>query len=528
MRTMLRPLCVLALVAGICPAQLPTPATRPEATDYAATSAAADVQHFVDTLVSLPHGNRLAVEVAGKTHEGRAQLLVKASLPPVAGERRLRALVIGCIHAGEVEGKEASQMLLREIAAGQHEDLLRCCDVWFLPIYNVDGNEKTGPRNRPGQNGPQETGQRSNAQGLDLNRDFVKADAPETRTLLGLFTRLDPHLFVDLHTTNGSYHGYHLTYSPSLSPNVDPTLTQLTRTLLDGATAALLPQGYRTFDYGNFETRDWEGNGAPESKPGQRGWYTYDHRARYGVNYFGLRNRLAVLGEAYSYDDFETRTAATRAFTLALLQQAAAHREAVLAACAAADARLEQAQQPTWFGFQTGFSPPEFLDVLNCAVERIPGANGLPDRFARTGEVVPERMPVHRVFRARMQRVLPDAWAILTPSPQTVAALELHGIRAEVAGDGATKRCERFTVDQKRKPKRPYQGHQELQLTGRWEAPQPTLLPPGTLLVNARQPLARLAATLLEPESEDSLSTWNFLEATTTDSYPVLRIVGER
>ena len=531
---MLRPLCVWALGAlGLLPALRcqdppaapPTPATRPEASSYAETSSAADVQRFLDAAMKLPHGDRLTVEVAGKSHEGRAQLLVKVALPTPSPTPRLRALVIGNIHAGEVEGKEALQVLVREFASGHHEDLLQHFDLWLLPVYNIDGNEKVGKQNRPGQNGPAETGQRPNAQGFDLNRDFVKAEAPETRTLLALFQRFDPHLFLDLHTTNGSYHGYHLTYAPSLSPNVDRQVATLSRTILDDVTAAMRTKdALATFDYGNFETRDWDGSGAPESTPGVRGWYTYDHRPRYGVNYFGLRNRIGILSEAYSYSDFASRIAATRAFVLRILEVMAARAAEVRTVCSGADERLQRPDAPTWFGFDTTFGDPESMPVLVGEVDKVDGTDGGTARFVRKGDGNPETMPVARSFRARQQRRLPEAWAILEPSPDVLAALRRHGITFAAVEAAQTVNAQRFTVTAKKKPKRPYQGHQELVLAGSWEMPVVTTLPLGTVLVSSRQPLARLAAQLLEPESEDSLSTWNYFEAQTGDSFPVLRI----
>ena len=500
------------------------PRTVPEASDFTATSRAADVAAFVAACGKLPHGDRLTVRTAGTSHEGRGQLLVRIAATTAPAAERVRVLVIGNIHAGEVEGKEALQQLLREFALGEHGELLARGEFWFLPIYNIDGNEAQGPKNRVGQNGPDVVGVRANALGLDLNRDFIKAEAPETRTLLQLFTELDPHLFVDLHTTNGSYHGYHLTYAPSLSPNVDAEVARLTRTLLDDATSTMQKEhGFATFDYGNFETRDWDGSGAPESSPGVRGWYTYDHRPRYGVNYFGLRNRLAVLSEAYSYDDFKTRIAATRAFVLTLLRRTTARADEVLATARAADARLV-AGVPTTFGHDTTFASPESLPVLVGTVDKHEGDAGRPLRYARSGTATPETMPVVRAFQARATLPLPAAWAVLEPSPAVIEKLQQHGITFTTVDAPRTVTAERFAVTAKKKPKRPYQGHQELVLAGTWQPAAPHELPAGSLLVPARQRLARLAATLLEPQSEDSLSSWNYFEKTTGDHYPVLRV----
>ncbi len=515
-------LSLLPLLGAAAAAQVPSPATVPEASGFTATSSAADVARFLAACRELPHGDRLTVRVAGTSEQGRDLLVVKLAVPD-APAPELRALVIGNIHAGEVEGKEALQQLAREVASGEHRELLEQCETWLLPIYNVDGNEAVGPGNRPGQNGPALTGQRANGKGLDLNRDFVKVDAAETRVLLQLFREVDPHLFLDLHTTNGSYHGYHLTYSPCLSPNVDPAVGTLSRALLDAATAAMRERGFATFDYGNFETRDWDGGGAPESAAGVRGWYSYDHRARYGVNYFGLRNRIAVLSEAYSYDDFRTRVAATHRFVLSVLHALAARGAEVLATAAAADARVRT--DAVEFGFATTFAPAERLPVLVGEVERVDGDGDRQVRFVRKGEAVAETMPVARAFVATAARPLPDAWAVLAPSAAALDRLGCHGVEHEVLDAPRTVRAERFAVTAKKKPKRPYQGHQELVLAGTWQQPADVELPAGTVLVSARQRLARLAATLLEAESEDSLSSWNFFEAATGQHYPVLRVV---
>ncbi|MGC6488248.1 MAG: M14 family zinc carboxypeptidase, partial [Planctomycetota bacterium] len=413
---------------------------------------------------------------------------------------------------------------LREIALGEHEALLQRCTIWFVPIYNVDGNEAVKVGNRRGQNGPDAVGQRPNGMGLDLNRDFVKADAPETRALLALFDEVDPHLFVDLHTTNGSHHGYHLTYAPSLNPNVDHGVDRCTRAMLERVRARLQGQGGETFDYGNFETRDWDGGGAPSSRGGARGWYTYDSRARYGINYFGLRNRLSVLSEAYSYADFETRIRATKAFVLALLGDLVANERDARAAMAAADAAVTAADAPVWFGTQTSFAPAESLPVLVGAVERAGGEGDRPLRYVRVDQSEPEVMPVVRRFRSARRRRLPEAWVVLSPSEAVAERLRLHGVQFQQLDAAATMDARAFRVDKKRKPKRPYQGHQALVLEGAWQEVAPRLVPAGALIVRADQRLARVAATLLEPLSEDGLSTWNFFEDQTGETYPVLRI----
>jgi hypothetical protein len=283
-------------------------------------------------------------------------------------------------------------------------------------------------------------------------------------------------------------------------------------------------QGFATFDYGNFESRDLARAGLPAAKAGTRGWFTYDHRARYGINYFGLRNRLAILSEAYSYADFATRIAATRAFVLALLEQLAVDAVRVRAATTAADARIVDATTTVWFGFDTTYGTCEPESVLVGEADRVDADGARPLRFVRKPGNTPTTMPVCRSFRARQQRALPAAWAIPEPTPEVVQRLEWHGIAFERLTAPRTIRAERFRIDHRRKPKMPYQGHHELVLLGGFEAPADISLPVGALWIPTHQRLARLAATLLEPESEDSLSTWNYFEASSAAHFPVLRV----
>src|SRR5690606_13622581 len=175
---------------------------------------------------------------------------------------------------------------------------------------NADGNEAFGPatRNRPGQNGPDVVGLRPNGQGFDLNRDYIKQDAPETRASLAFITAWDPDAWMDLHTTNGSYHGYALTWSPGLNPNRTPANAWVQDTVLEQVRARLRREGVATYPYGNFMDQ------TPDSLA--KGWITYESGPRFGSNLMGM-SRLSILSEAYSNDPFATRIASTRAFVVA-------------------------------------------------------------------------------------------------------------------------------------------------------------------------------------------------------------------
>ena len=517
----------LPFVPARATAQLPeeVPYTVPEATAWRRTSTCEEVRSFLTELGRLPHADRLVVASMGTSHEGRDLpiVLTGVSRPEaaLAGDR-VRVLVNANIHGGEVEGKEAVLILLREIAGGRHAALLERVAVVFVPVYNADGNDRIARENRVSQNGPDGgVGQRANAQGLDLNRDFVKAESPECRALLALLTRWDPHVFLDLHTTNGSRHGYHLTYAPSLSTGIDPALDAFGRDELLPAvrTAMLDGAGFRVFDYGNF------------TRGGVRQWVTYDHRPRFGTNYVGLRNRIGLLSEAYSYLPFRERVEVTRSFVLEVLRAVAERSGRLRSACAAADARVE-AGAGVELGLDGVLAEGSAGPVLVGSVREVE-LEGLGVRRVAEPAWHPEEMVVRDRFAASTTRSLPVAWAIPEPDDGLRETLRHHGLWLVELTAPATARVEAFAPTVVRRARREFQGHHEITLEGGWSAEDRTL-PVGTLVVSARQPLGRLAAWLLEPESADSLSTWNLMEGGTRAAegaergcYPVLRVLEE-
>src|SRR5687768_13374677 len=208
--------------------------TRAETSNYEETSTYADVTRVIDGLAAT--SPLIHTESFGKTEEGRDLPLLVISDPkvrtPEAARKLGRPLVFvqANIHAGEVEGKEAVLMLARRLVSGDLRPLTRQLVILIAPDYNADGNEKVNVMNRAAQNGPiAGVGTRENSNGLDLNRDYMKLDSAEARSLVGAFNKWDPHVIVDLHTTNGSYHANHLTFSPTLNPNADARLIEFTR-----------------------------------------------------------------------------------------------------------------------------------------------------------------------------------------------------------------------------------------------------------------------------------------------------------
>ena len=250
--------------------------TTPEATAFKSTSTYDDVVRFMKAVDDA--SPVIYSTTYGTTSEGRAMPMAvvgtglkDGSAASVKATGKLRVHIQGNIHAGEVEGKESALVLLREFAAGQHADWLQSTVFLITPIFNADGNEKFALTNRPRQNGPiNGMGTRQNAQGLNINRDFMKLDTPEGRAFAKLWVDYDPHVGIDLHTSNGSNHGYFLTYSPPLNPNTSDLIMKIQRDEWFPfiTTNIKAKHGWDTFYYGNAGNPN--GRGGRGRGPGAR------------------------------------------------------------------------------------------------------------------------------------------------------------------------------------------------------------------------------------------------------------------
>ena len=524
--------------AGPAPAALPK--TRAESSGYTETSHYMDVIAFLDSLQKLKVP--MYRTVLGTSTEGREIPVVILSRPQVRSAAEAKALhrpivwVQGNIHSNEVEGKEALQALIRDLATHAGPNVLDSIVLIAVPIYNPDGNEKFAVQavNRPEQNGPEMIGEGTNGQGLNLNRDYMKQEAPETRAEFALFDSWGADVFMDLHTTDGSFHGYALTYAPSLSPDAFFTAPYTRDSVLPWLRAVMKSRhGYLTYDYGNFST---EYNGDRLTDTIKAGWFTYDARPRFGTNYFGVAGRVTVLAEGYSHDPFDVRVSSMYAFVSEVLSYVGAHGAQITALSRRADSTV------TAWGANPASAPPI---ALRSALARSPVDDtviaedlvatgdssltqpGVPRGLKRTGHYRAQVMPVWVAFKPVATNTLPYAYAVPAADTAVVRVLRGHGIRIEPLPQRWVTVVQRYLVDSVRHAERPFQGHHETTIHGRWTEALDTL-PAGTVLVETAQPLGLVAFYLLEPEADDGLVDWNFFDAWLAPGkpYPVARIPG--
>jgi hypothetical protein len=494
--------------------------TRPERTGFTETSTYEDVVRFMEAVAKVsPH---VHLGTFGRTTEGRALPLAVVGAPAATPEAvratgKLRVHIQGNIHGGEVEGKESAQMLLRDLAQGQHAEWLQSMVLIIAPIYNADGNERFGLRNRGPQHGPiGGMGQRPNAQGFDLNRDHMKLDSPEARAFARLMTEYDPHVSMDLHTTNGTRHAYHITYAPPLNPATDPAIIELLR-------GDWLPSVTKTikskYDWDYYYYGNLSGGGG---RGGERAWRTFDHRPRFNNNYIGLRNRFAILSEAYSYASFQDRIVATSRFIEEVVAYAHANAAKIRQVVEAADAKRLAG---TELSLRAEMHHTGTIEILMGETRDDPHpVTGHTMQLRVDGVRNPEQVADYSTFRSTESTRVPSFYYIPTTLAVPLERLAAHGVTMTALLEAEVVQVEEFRIESSTAAERPFQGRHERTLTGAWVAAERTL-PAGTLRIDMTQPLARLAFYLVEPRSDDGLVNWALMDDALQDAkvYPIVR-----
>jgi hypothetical protein len=508
------------------------PLTVVEATDYTRTSIYPEVLDFLYQIEKT--SSLVAIVPLTTSAEGRMVPLVILSKERIRTPNELRAtgkpavLVMANIHAGEVEGKEACQMLIREVGSGRLAGLLEHQVILVIPIFNADGNDKLG-RNRDDK-GPELAGVRYNGQNLDLNRDYTKLESPEVTALVRVFNTWDPVLVVDMHTTNGSYHREPVSYTTCANANGPKALADYMWTKLFPTVAAHLKRtaGFDSVPYGEFV------EGANPSK----GWINEAIDPRYGTNYVGLRNRLSILDENYSHADFKTRVLASFAFIRGVLEFTDANAGEIAALVKRADSATATAYFKEPFVAEATLERLWDVTVKGWEFTTEPVTPEEKARHPWEGDlrVIPSDVPrdytVPYLALAVAKRTVPMplGYIVLPGQEEVVGKLQAQGIVLERLVDGCRIPAERFVFEKVEPAKTIFQGHVQLTLSGHYEKVDAEA-PTGSVFVDMRQPLARLVPVLLEPQSPDSLAVWGFFNRVIVRQwsnepapYPVLRV----
>ena len=498
---------VLAMAGQLGAQDLKSLQTVAESSGFKATSTSQQVEEFIKICTSADH---VSSHIFGKTVQGRDMICVSVSKTPwnpleksepPAGKNVV--LLLGNIHSGECAGKEALLQMLRELALDPNSAWLEKNILLFVPNYSADSNDQMGDENRPGQIGPENgMGRRANLQRLDLNRDFMKLESPEARALVSLIDRNDPYVFVDCHTTNGSKHRYQLTYDIPHNPAApQPVREYLRSKMMPEITSTLEQKGTSTFYYGNF------------NKDHDR-WTTFGYEPRYSTEYVGMRGRLGILSEAYSYISYQERIEATHQFVSAILDFATEESGAIRELVETSEKLLieKAAREPR------GVEVPLAAEVV--AFDEKLKLKGFKDEQPHDYEC-----EFVGKYVASKKTTLPFAWLLPQGHPRLIDRLMRHGITVERLTDNAEFEVLRDRIVNVVKKDKPFQKHKQARVDTEREKSTENFRQ-GTFVVRSAQPLAMLAAWLLEPESTDGFVTWNFMDEfiDAGEIYPVSRI----
>ena len=467
-----------------------------EATGFDRTPSYAETRAWLERLVAA--SPLLRLEVFGHSAQGRELYAIRASKPG-SGAKPLLFVQAG-IHSGEIDGKDAGMMLLRDIALRGKDRLLDHADLVFVPIFNVDGHERTSPYNRPNQRGPVNQGWRTTAQNLNLNRDYLKADTPEMRAMRPYLNRIDPTLILDLHVSDGVDYQYDITYtfpgwagSPSHSPAIGRWLDNHYRPAIAAALAAAghIPGLY-------VEPKD--------ARNPEKGSLLSPDMPRYSTGYGELARQPSVLVETHSLKPYRQRVLGTYVLVEESLRLVGAQGTGLASAIAADRAARPATSVLRWKPIATPFfTIPDFKGIAHRPYRS--AASGR-DEIRWLGRPVTVKMPV---FLPAPDTVvtLPAAWWVPVTKPDVIALLKLHGIAYETI---AAPRTIMLDMVRLRGPKLKAadEGHVPLTAAAYVHAARAETYPAGSVRVSSDQPLGLLAAAMLEPESPDSLLAWNF------------------
>ncbi len=463
------------------------------------------------------------IEAFGKAGEGRELDLVIASKDGVFDPAALHAakrpivLVQNCIHAGEPDGKDASLALLRDMVITRTQAKLLDRAVFvFIPAYNADGLARMSAYNRINQNGPEESGWRGNAINLNLNRDYMKAQAPETRAFWAMWERWLPDLFVDDHVTDGADYQYDVTFSIDHGPDVDPgiaawvqgTLTPELQAGVDRAPGHLASPSY-------LELVD-------ENDPA-KGFAYFADPPRYSCGAMILGNRPCMLVEMHMLKDYRTRVEGNTVLLETLLRTVNRDADKLLALNAAADARAQETAGKTvplalaWDGDTTPFQFHGYTYTRGASAI----SGGPMVTYSHTPATY--ELPFQSGARVVASAVAPAGYIIPAQWTSVIEVLRAHGVALRTLSSAWTGTVEQYMCGGMVWQRPPFEGRHPLFAGeagppdagrfGKCEVSTVTeSFAAGSAVVQVDQRLGRVAVQWLEPAGPDSAMAWGFFD----------------
>jgi hypothetical protein len=450
----------------------------------------------------------------GRSPEGRPMLALAASADGAldAGSARAKqrpvVLMQGGIHAGEIDGKDAGFLALREMLEGRAaKGALERVTFLFVPVFSVDGHERFGRWNRPNQNGPEEMGWRTTAQNLNLNRDYAKADAPEMQSMLRLLNEWDPVLYVDLHATDGAEFEHDISYMVAPTLAGDPELVRVASDVRDQLMKKVAAQGSLPIDFYPSFIRDDDPQSGIADSVGP---------IRFSQAYWARRNRIGVLVETHSWKDYPTRVRITHNPIVALMELAIDHAAEWKRVTEVADQQAARIGGSSEALVYTNNDHVTLIDFRGYEYTREPSAisGALMTRYDNTRPLI-WRIPLHdqvqpsvTVTAPRGGYIVPAAYAHWMQEKLTLHGIEFRSLQQSLPQAA----LETFRATSTEMASATFEGRTPLTLEGAWK-PEPRNIPAGSLFVPIAQAKSHLVMALLEPGDPDSYVRWGFFNS---------------
>jgi hypothetical protein len=502
--------------------------TPAEKSGYEKTPSYDETMAYLRRIATVAPG-RVRIETFGKSGEGRDLVIVVASrdgvFDPEALHRARRPIVLvqNAIHAGEMDGKDACLALLRDILVTREKAaLIDRAVLVVIPIYNADGHERSGRYNRINQNGPEESGWRTTAINLNLNRDYLKADAPETRAFLKLWNRWLPDYFVDDHVTDGADYQYDITIAPDSGPDLPPEIAAWQRQVVEPhLQQAAAKAGHLAGPF--IDLKDpadpSKGLGLSSSIP------------RFSTGYAIVQSRPGLLVEMHMLKDYRTRVTGNFEILRALLEVINRDADKLVRMSQEADAAtIAEGRNAGRGSYPLRLEPADRTEPFlykGVRFEKSPSDVSGATRILYSQDPVEVTIPRQRDWRVAASVVPPAAYIVPAQWTGIIELLRAHGLRLSRTSRVWEGEVETYRCDTPQWYPRPFEGRQVLFWPGEGEGlpksdaglgpcrpvREPMRFPAGSAVIPLDQRAAKVAIHLLEPSGPDSAVAWGFFNA---------------
>lgn len=452
----------------------------------------------IKTIGTTPQGRELKVIIISKD---------KAFTPEQAKKTgKAIVLIQNGIHPGEVEGKDACMLLLREILITKKKEfLLDNITLLIIPVLNIDGHERVSPFNRPNQNGPKKMGWRTNALNLNLNRDYLKADSPEIRSFLKLFNDWLPDFMIDNHTTNGADYQYHVTYGIETHQNIDKDLVYwIEKKYLPHLINKVEQDGFIIGPYMEFKA------GTIES-----GILDLPAPPRLSHGYCATQNRVCLLVETHSLKPFANRVYSTKSMMQHTIDFINDNYKEIIALNRSADKQTIKNYLADKKKFPLVLAGNgKFDKFLFKGFEWYDEHSEITGYTVRkyTSKPIEIEIPIFNKANSLKKITVPAAYIIPPQFEDVIEVIKAHQIKFNILNANKRLKVEKYRFTNIKFAPRPYEGRQLPSLNVESYS-EHCEIQSGSLIVYTNQRQLRVIVNLLEPEASDSFVNWGFFNA---------------